>query len=52
MWYDDAKSLAVKADLVRNYSLAGVALWSVDALWNVPTPGDGAAVWTAVDVRA
>ena len=44
VWHEDSASLTVKAGLIRE-------LWSIDALWNVPTSAESSAVWTAIDVR-
>ena len=49
VWYEDAESLAVKGRGLRSeLGLAGVAVWSVDALWNAPA-GDGKAIWAALE---
>ena len=51
VWFEDAQSLVLKGrDLRSRLGLAGVAIWSADALWNAPEV-DGQSIWEALAQR-
>jgi spore germination protein YaaH len=52
VWYEDAQSLRVKSGLAWSQGLGGVALWSIDALWNMPTSAERQEVYAAVEPPA
>lgn len=48
VWFEDATSLALKGRALRSQlGLAGVAVWSADALWNAPG-SNRTQIWTAL----
>ena len=48
VWFEDANSLALKGRTLRSeLALAGVAVWSADALWNAPI-ANRTSIWTAL----
>ena len=49
VWYEDAESLKLKSGLAWSAGLGGVALWTAEALWNIPSLVDAEAVYVALE---